>query len=61
MSPFADLSSQRHGGPKRGGGAELTSFEREVIDRYRDMQAKAEEAVADHVRAFATALTRSAR
>jgi molybdate transport system regulatory protein len=46
-------------GGKRGGGAALTAFGREVIERYRDMQTRAAEAVAPHVRAFAAALART--
>jgi molybdate transport system regulatory protein len=43
-------------GGKRGGGAELTPFGREVVERYHDMEARATAAVAAHMAALAAAL-----
>jgi len=45
-------------GGKRGGGAELTAFGREVIERYHDMEAKAAAAVVTHMSAFDSALAK---
>jgi len=40
-------------GGKRGGGAELTEFGREVLRRYRDMEHKAHRAIEDELDRFA--------
>lgn len=40
-------------GGKRGGGAELTEFGREVLRRYRDMEQKAHRAIEDELDRFA--------
>lgn len=40
-------------GGKRGGGAELTDFGREVLRRYRDMEQKAHRAIEDELDRFA--------
>lgn len=45
-------------GGKRGGGAELTAFGREVIERYHQMEANAAAAVATHLAAFESALAK---
>jgi len=45
-------------GGKRGGGAELTDFGREVVSRYRDLEARALAAAAPHVAAFEAKLVR---
>jgi molybdate transport system regulatory protein len=39
-------------GGKAGGGAELTSFGRSLVRRYRDMEAKAQAALAPHLAAL---------
>jgi molybdate transport system regulatory protein len=44
----------RHGGPT-GGGAELTAIGRQVIERYRVIEAKASAAGADELAALAAA------
>lgn len=46
--PVIDAST----GGKHGGGATLTRFGQEVIDRYRDMEATAEKTMAAHLKAF---------
>lgn len=40
-------------GGKRGGGAELTAFGREVLRRYRDMEQKAHRAIEQELDRFA--------
>jgi molybdate transport system regulatory protein len=45
-------------GGRQGGGAELTEFGREVITRYRDLEARATTAAAPHVAAFDAKLVR---
>ena len=40
-------------GGKRGGGAELTAFGREVLRRYREMEQKAHRAIAQDIEGFA--------
>jgi molybdate transport system regulatory protein len=40
-------------GGKRGGGAQLTEFGREVLRRYRDMERKAHQAIQDELDRFA--------
>ena len=45
-------------GGKRGGGAELTDFGREVVDRYRDMEARAAATLAAHVAALDSSLSK---
>ena len=41
-------------GGKRGGGAELTEFGREVLRRYREMEQKAHRAIQSELDAFST-------
>ncbi len=47
-----DLVTTSTGGPG-GGGAKVTPLGREVLSRYREMEAKAEACVSDEVAAFA--------
>ena len=44
-------------GGRGGGGARVTDLGREVLSRYRDMEAKAQASVADEVAAFGALLT----
>jgi len=47
-------------GGARGGGARITSFGREVLARYRKMEAKASAAVASDIDGFSRLLKRAA-
>ncbi|MBM3343311.1 MAG: LysR family transcriptional regulator [Betaproteobacteria bacterium] len=48
-------------GGKRGGGAEVTGFGREVARLYRDMEDKASSAIAAELNRFKQSLKKSAR
>lgn len=45
------LIERQHGG-KGGGAARLTPFGAEIVERYRDMEAKAQKTMAKHVAAI---------
>ncbi len=48
-------------GGRGGGGTKVTPMGRDVLRRYREMEAKAEASVCDEVAAFAELLTEAAR
>lgn len=55
-SSFAEPLVETATGGNRGGGAQLSEFGRQVLRRYRDMEATAERAIAVELKQFARLL-----